>query len=117
MRAAPHMGSAYSTIAADVTARYQRLKSREVMFITGTDEHGEKIATAAAAQSKSPQEHCDGIAAEFQNLWQQVGLLTADPLLVYLCADSEIADSGGRWQRNGLTNSHQSGKSVYTSLT
>jgi hypothetical protein len=61
-RAAPHMGSAYPTIAADVVSRYQRLAGRNVNFLTGTDEHGEKIATAAAARGLSPQEHCDAIA-------------------------------------------------------
>ena len=47
--AAPHMGSAYSTIAADVLARWQRLVGRRTVFLTGTDEHGEKIAAAAQA--------------------------------------------------------------------
>ena len=70
--AAPHMGSAYSTLAADVIARYQRLAQREVILITGTDEHGEKIAAAAAAQGVEPQQHCDGIAAKYQALWQKV---------------------------------------------
>ena len=69
------MGSAYSTLAADVVARYQRLAQREVIFITGTDEHGEKIAAAAAAQGVQPQQHCDGIAQQYQALWQKVGVL------------------------------------------
>ena len=68
------MGSAYSTIAADVTARYQRLKPRPVVFITGTDEHGEKIMAAAAAKQVLPQQHCDAVAAEFQQLWSKVRL-------------------------------------------
>ena len=66
------MGSAYSTIAADATARFQRLKAGGVVFITGTDEHGEKIAAAAAGRDISPQQHCDAVAAEFQQLWNQV---------------------------------------------
>ncbi|KAG1681638.1 hypothetical protein FOA52_014147 [Chlamydomonas sp. UWO 241] len=69
VNAAPHMGSAYPTIAADVVSRYQRLAGRNVHFLTGTDEHGEKIATAAAARGLSPQAHCDAIAEEYKLLW------------------------------------------------
>ena len=87
--AAPHMGSAYSTIAADVIARFQRLKKQSVVFITGTDEHGEKIAAAAAARQITPQEHCDAVSAEFQQLWQKVGL--ASTRLVSLCSKTAAA--------------------------
>ena len=66
------MGSAYSTIAADTAARFQRLSGREVQFVTGTDEHGEKIAAAASARGLSPQEHCDSVASQFQDLWDKV---------------------------------------------
>ena len=66
------MGSAYTTIAVDTAARFQRLAGRKVTFVTGTDEHGEKIAAAAAANGLSPQEHCDSVAAQFRQLWQQV---------------------------------------------
>ena len=68
------MGSAYSTLAADVVSRYQRLAQREVILITGTDEHGEKIAAAAAAQGVQPQQHCDSIAQQYQALWQKVSM-------------------------------------------
>ncbi|KAL3677986.1 hypothetical protein R1sor_020942 [Riccia sorocarpa] len=74
VNAAPHMGSAYPTIAADALARFQRLQGRKVIFITGTDEHGEKIATAAAAQEREPKDHCDAVAAEYQALWKQLGI-------------------------------------------
>jgi methionyl-tRNA synthetase len=63
------MGSAYPTIAADVLARYQRLAGRRVRFLTGTDEHGEKIALAAAARGLTPQDHCDGVVADYKALW------------------------------------------------
>lgn len=66
------MGGAYSTIAADVLARYQRLRGKRVTFVTGTDEHGEKIALAAEKAGIAPQEHCDRIAALYQQLWLQV---------------------------------------------
>lgn len=66
------MGGAYSTIAADVAARFQRLRGRSVTFVTGTDEHGEKIAASAAAAGVTPQEHCDRIAQRYHTLWAMV---------------------------------------------
>ena len=66
------MGSAYTTLAADAIARYQRLRGRRVTFVTGTDEHGEKIAEAAARKGQAPQEHCDAVVASFKALWDEV---------------------------------------------
>ncbi|CAK9064828.1 unnamed protein product [Durusdinium trenchii] len=66
----PHMGSAYPAIAADVMARYGKLQQAEVHYVTGMDEHGEKIAQTAADAEKTPQELVDGIAEEFQDLWE-----------------------------------------------
>lgn len=75
VNAAPHMGSAYPTIAADVLARYHRLRGKSVRFITGTDEHGEKIALAAAKRGLTPQQHCDSVVEEYKALWQQVNCM------------------------------------------
>ena len=69
VNAAPHMGSAYPTIAADAAARFQRLRGRRVHFITGTDEHGEKIALAAEKAGVAPKAHCDAVAAQYAALW------------------------------------------------
>ncbi len=66
----PHIGHAYTTMAADVLARFYRLHGRQVMMITGTDEHGQKIERTAIAQGVSPQDHCDRIVSGFQHLWQ-----------------------------------------------
>lgn len=74
VNAAPHMGSAYPTIAADVLARYNRLAGHRVRFLTGTDEHGEKIALAAAARGMSPQEHCDSIVQAYKALWSKLDI-------------------------------------------
>lgn len=68
------MGSAYTTIAADATARFQRLLGKKVIFITGTDEHGEKIASAAAASGSSPSEHCDSISLAYKALWRELDI-------------------------------------------
>lgn len=70
----PHIGSAYTTIAADVITRYQRLRGKSALMITGTDEHGQKIQRTAAALGRSPQQHCDLIAASFQSLWQKLNI-------------------------------------------
>lgn len=70
----PHIGSAYTTIAADVAARFYRLQGQPVLFITGTDEHGQKIQRTAEALGRSPQEHCDQIVAGFERLWQTLDI-------------------------------------------
>lgn len=66
----PHIGSAYTTMAADVVARFQRLLGRQVLLITGTDEHGQKIQRTAENLGKAPQEFCDEIVPSFALLWQ-----------------------------------------------
>nr|MCU0567614.1 methionine--tRNA ligase [Oculatellaceae cyanobacterium Prado106] len=70
----PHIGSAYTTIAADVIARFHRLKGQPVLMVTGTDEHGQKIQRTAEAAGRSPQEHCDQIAAGFYSLWELLNI-------------------------------------------
>lgn len=74
VNAPPHMGSAYPTIAADALSRFQKLQGEEVVFVTGTDEHGEKIALAAAAKGRAPKEHCDSVAEDYQSLWKDLDI-------------------------------------------
>ncbi|KAM0830275.1 hypothetical protein ACQ4PT_066314 [Festuca glaucescens] len=74
VNAPPHMGSAYTTIAADAVARFQRLLEKRVIFITGTDEHGEKIATSAEASGRNPKEHCDIISNSYKLLWADLDI-------------------------------------------
>ena len=71
---APHIGSAYTTIAADVLARYHRMIGDEVFFLTGTDEHGAKVAEKAKEQGKEPQKFVDEIAAKFQFAWDELNI-------------------------------------------
>lgn len=70
----PHIGSAYTTIAADVAVRFQRLLGRPVLLITGTDEHGQKIQRTAEAAGRSPQEHCDLVVQSFVSLWKRLNI-------------------------------------------
>lgn len=78
VNARPHIGHAYTTIACDTWARYQRLAGNEVLFLTGTDEHGDKIVKAAAAEGKTPQAYCDEISGAFRSAWQALGLSPDD---------------------------------------
>ena len=64
----PHIGHAYTTLACDVSARFQRLDGRDVFFLTGTDEHGQKVAQSAAAAGVTPQEFTDRVSGNFQAL-------------------------------------------------
>jgi len=73
VNAAPHLGHAYTTIAADVMARHHRQRGEDVFFLTGTDEHGEPVADAAHAQGVTPQELADKNAERFKALAPLIG--------------------------------------------
>ena len=75
VNARPHIGHAYTTIVADVLARRHRLLGEDTFFLTGTDEHGQKIARSAAAAGIPPQQFADEVSDAFQSLWQRMGLL------------------------------------------
>jgi len=64
----PHIGHAYTSIACDVLARFKRLENYDVFFLTGTDEHGQKVEKSALAKGKSPQEFCDEVSQKFREL-------------------------------------------------
>ncbi len=70
----PHLGSVYTTIICDSIARYKRLIGKDVIFITGTDEHGLKIQRKADERGISPSEHCDEISNIFKNKWEEWGI-------------------------------------------
>jgi methionyl-tRNA synthetase len=67
-----HIGSAYTTIACDILARYKRLQGKDVFYLTGTDEHGQKIQDKAKEEGKTPQEFVDAQAADIQALWDKL---------------------------------------------
>jgi len=78
VNARPHIGHAYTTIACDTIARRQRMLGAETFFLTGTDEHGQKIERAAQAAGKTPQQLTDEVSAEFRALWDRMGLTYDD---------------------------------------
>ena len=73
-----HIGHAYCTTIADAVARFQRLAGRDVFFLTGSDEHGQKIQRKAAENGKSPIQYVDGIVASFKLLWEKLGISNDD---------------------------------------
>jgi methionyl-tRNA synthetase len=78
VNARPHIGHAYTTIACDTIARRQRMLGADTFFLTGTDEHGQKIERAAQAAGKTPQQYADEISAEFRKLWKRMGISNDD---------------------------------------
>jgi len=78
VNARPHIGHAYTTIACDVIARRQRMLGADTFFLTGTDEHGQKIERAAQAAGKTPQEFTDEVSAQFRALWNRMGITYDD---------------------------------------
>ena len=76
--AKPHMGHAYSSISADVIARFKRIEGYDVNFLTGTDEHGLKIQRAAEKQKKNPKDFCDEISKNFIELAKKLNLTNTD---------------------------------------
>lgn len=69
-----HIGNSYTTIACDVMARYKRLQGFDVFYLTGTDEHGQKIETKAAEQGISPKEYVDKMATDIRALWKKLDI-------------------------------------------
>jgi methionyl-tRNA synthetase len=78
VNARPHIGHAYTTIAADVIARRHRLLGDDTFFLTGTDEHGQKVERSAAAAGISPQQFTDQVSASFKALWDRMGITYDD---------------------------------------
>lgn len=70
----PHIGHSYTCVVADVLARYRRLKGDDVFFLTGTDEHGEKIESEARKRNMQPQELADEMVVNFKKLWQSLSI-------------------------------------------
>ena len=74
VNASPHLGHAYTTIVADALTRFHRLMGEETYFLTGTDEHGDKIAQAAEKTGQTPQAFADEVSAKFRDLWPKLNI-------------------------------------------
>jgi methionyl-tRNA synthetase len=74
----PHLGHAYEKVLTDVIARHRRLTGRDVHFLTGLDEHGQKVQQGAAKEGIEPQERCDRVAAEFQSMCRDLNISNDD---------------------------------------
>lgn len=73
VNANPHIGHVYSTLIADCLARFHRLGGKEVFFVTGTDEHGQKVEQKAKSLNKTPKEFTDEISQNFKNCFEKLG--------------------------------------------
>jgi methionyl-tRNA synthetase len=94
--AKPHLGSLYSTLIADVVARWNSIKGKRVFFLTGTDEHGQKVAQAAAKAGKAPQEFVDSFIAAYKHVWNQYELAYT---YFIRTTDSEHVNAVQQWIR------------------
>ena len=74
VNASPHIGHSYTNIACDALARYRRLRGDEVLFATGTDEHGQKIKQAADAKGMEPGRFVDSVVPRFKALWKKLNI-------------------------------------------
>ena len=70
----PHLGHAYTTVACDAKARFHRLRGEPTQFLTGTDEHGQKLQRAAREAGMDPQAFCDMNSAKFRELWEKLDI-------------------------------------------
>jgi methionyl-tRNA synthetase len=74
VNARPHLGHTYTTIAADAIARYKQMRGFDVLFLTGTDEHGQKVERSAKNNNESPIDFVDRVSTEYRDLWKELGL-------------------------------------------
>ena len=97
VNARPHIGHTYTTLACDAVARRQRMMGADTWFLTGTDEHGQKIQRAAEVAGKTPQKFTDEVSAEFRALWDRMGITYDD----YIRTTSERHQQGVQelWRR------------------
>jgi methionyl-tRNA synthetase len=93
----PHLGHAYESISCDVIARFMRLDGYDVMFLTGTDEHGQKVETTAKANGKQPQEFCDEIAALFKDMTRLLNI--SNDAFIRTTEPRHIRSSQALWKK------------------
>lgn len=92
----PHIGHAYTTVAADTIARYKRLKGLDVFFLTGTDEHGQKVEKSATAAGSTPTDFVESVVPRFKDLWKRLNISYDDFIRTTETRHKEAA--GAIWQ-------------------
>ncbi len=108
---APHIGHAYTTLACDALARFMRLDGHEVFFLTGTDEHGQKVEKAAAAAGKSPREFTDAVSQNFRDLARELNVSNDD--FIRTTETRHAACCQEMWRRMAATKSPAGRDNVY----
>ncbi|MEX0920713.1 MAG: methionine--tRNA ligase [Candidatus Pacearchaeota archaeon] len=104
----PHIGHAYTTIAADVLSRWNKIKGKDVFFLTGTDDHGKKIAEVAKSKGKSPKEFTNELIPKFKDAWRKLNLKydkfirTTDPKHMKVVSEvlQKVYDNGDIYKGN-----------------
>ncbi len=112
VNAVPHLGTFYTTVVADALARFHRARRHETFFLTGTDEHGQKIERMAREQNVSPKDYCDGIVAKFKETWTRMGI--SNDRFIRTTDPDHRAAVEAMWQR--LTSSGDIYKADYDSM-
>src|SRR5579863_6425809 len=107
----PHIGHAYTTIACDVLARFMRLDGTRVMFLTGTDEHGQKGEKAARAAGVEPQAFTDKVSQNFRDLAQALGVSNDD--FIRTTEDRHTKASQAIWRDMAATKSPKGRDNIY----
>ncbi len=98
----PHIGHAFTTVAADILARWHRLSGDDVFFLTGTDEHGEKNQKAADAKGKTPQEFVDELAVVYKDVWKKINIsYDAFQRTSSATHEAAVAEFVSRMEKNG----------------
>jgi methionyl-tRNA synthetase len=119
---APHLGHAYEKVLADVLARFHRQSGEEVFFLTGVDQHGQKVQQSAEREGIAPQEYVDGVTSRFLKLWERLGIAydgwaaTTDvrhkdcvrAILSRLWEDRDPATGESRWIYKAARSGHYS---------
>src|SRR5579862_1603840 len=107
----PHLGHAYTTVAVDALARFMRLDGRRVMFLTGTDEHGQKVDKSARAAGIDPQEFCDRVSQNFRVM--NVLMNISNDQFIRTTEPRHIVASQAIWKAIAATKSPKGRDNIY----
>src|SRR5581483_1311969 len=107
----PHIGHAYTTLACDVLARFMRLDGRKVKFLTGTDEHGQKVEKSARAAGVDPQTFCDRVSENFRAMTRLMAISNDE--FIRTTEPRHIASSQAIWRAIAANNSPKGRPNIY----